>query len=290
MAAQQPYIDHLLSSLSQTLTFLHSQNIITLQQKNIILDQLPHIPSSMPTGVPMGANTTRENSIKPWQQKVAEPSPVQPLRVTSPAQTVSSPTTMTSPGSAPGGGGGYMPPTLPALQHAPVPPPPQRQAPPAANVPTCKAKWDYGGQQADDLSFKKGDTIVIEKEENEHWWRGHVMGFEGHSGLFPSNHVEKLPFTPAPAPIPVSQPAPPQYYGGGAYPPPMDKNSGYSAPPYGPPGGYQVAAPAPAPAPAAPQKESVGSKYGNTLKHSLVGGVGFGAGSAVGSGIINSIF
>ncbi|KAJ7178865.1 hypothetical protein C8R43DRAFT_974515, partial [Mycena crocata] len=100
-----------------------------------------------------------------------------------------------------------------------------------------------------------------------------------------------------PAYGPPGGPPPQQYgnYGGpppGGPPPPHQYGS-YGPPPpgasYGPPPAAQAPPPAAAPAPV-PEKPSKMSGLGNTLAHSAVGGVGFGAGSAVGSGIINSIF
>ncbi|KAK1233091.1 hypothetical protein PQX77_003731 [Marasmius sp. AFHP31] len=169
-----------------------------------------------------------------------------------------------------------------------------------------------------DLSFRPGDIIEIVAETNKDWWTGRNHGREG---LFPSNYVEKLAPTSLPpkpergptydsykspsGPPPPSH-APIPHYG----PPPGPPGPGY-APPYRPPMGYQgppppgpphhyhnppYATPPPAPAsappaPAAePAKDSKLGGMGNTLAHSAAGGLGFGAGSAVGSNLINSIF
>ncbi|KDE07184.1 hypothetical protein MVLG_02584 [Microbotryum lychnidis-dioicae p1A1 Lamole] len=96
---------------------------------------------------------------------------------------------------------------------------------------TCRAVWDYQASQPDDLPFTKGQIIVLESELNQDWWQGSI---DGRKGIFPSNHVERLPcdpsstttsnsngplpppnsahFTPSPSPAPYynHQPPPPQ--------------------------------------------------------------------------------
>lgn len=61
----------------------------------------------------------------------------------------------------------------------------------------------------DDLSFKVGDIIEIVEETNADWWTGRL---NGRQGLFPSNHVEKLPGGGAPPPAPRRILAPPPSY------------------------------------------------------------------------------
>ena len=102
----------------------------------------------------------------------------------------------------------------------------QNQAPPtlpARSRPVtevrAKALWDYHGavgcrpdiaddQETDDLSFRAGDTIVIDEEGrcwcvtrlksvNEQWYRGRVIPSGQNypldrSGLFPANYTEKM--------------------------------------------------------------------------------------------------
>ncbi|KAJ7454815.1 hypothetical protein FB451DRAFT_1342415 [Mycena latifolia] len=176
---------------------------------------------------------------------------------------------------------------------------------------------------SNDLSFRAGDTIEIVAETNLDWWTGR---HNGRQGLFPSNYVEKLPAPtssspyqsrdsyPSNAAMPSfpNQPAPYQpptgaYSGPGYQPPPPPPTGGYQPmyqPPPGPPqmgvqynsyGGPPppVAQPLQGPAPAAEQPPKKPGKFGNlgnTLAQSAAGGVGFGAGSAVGSGIVNAIF
>ncbi|KAJ7352482.1 SH3 domain-containing protein [Mycena albidolilacea] len=91
---------------------------------------------------------------------------------------------------------------------------------------------------------------------------------------------------------------PPNSYGG----PPQNSYGGPLQNSYGgpPPNAYGAPPPlapkpseapaAAAPPPAGPQKESKFGKYGGIVASSAAGGLGFGAGSAVGSNIVNSIF
>ncbi|KAF5386032.1 hypothetical protein D9615_002499 [Tricholomella constricta] len=188
---------------------------------------------------------------------------------------------------------------------------PSYQPPSPAAIPgvlfRAKATWGYN--ESGDLSFHAGDTIDIVDEANADWWMGRHNGKEG---LFPSNYVERLP--PPPQPSGALPSASPNLYSEKAYTsvggPGYAMSSAYA--PYQPPSGYQGPPPpsqgyapyggplpsgppvnAPPPAdqpPAGENKNKFGGKLGNTLAHAAVGGVGFGAGSAVGSGIINSIF
>ncbi|KAL0575084.1 hypothetical protein V5O48_006887 [Marasmius crinis-equi] len=199
--------------------------------------------------------------------------------------------------------------------------PPQSSYPPPSNGARAKAIWGYNeeGSDPNDLSFRPGDIIEIVAETNKDWWTGRNNGREG---LFPSNYVEKLPPMGLP-PKPERGPSTYNNYGHPSGPPPPSHapvphyapppgppgppGPGY-APPYRPPMGYQgppppqqyhappYASPPPVPASAPPapevkpQKESKFGGMGNTLAHSAAGGLGFGAGSAVGSNLVNSIF
>ncbi|EJD06422.1 uncharacterized protein FOMMEDRAFT_138398 [Fomitiporia mediterranea MF3/22] len=197
-----------------------------------------------------------------------------------------------------------------------VPPPA-----PAPRTPQARALWDYNenGSDPNDLSFRAGDIIDIVSETNADWWTGRINNKQG---LFPSNYVEKLPSasdngsrSPIGAPIPVPEPMggmfgqpsrTPSYSSSPAPPFPNAGPASYNRPPqpswqaqpygYGNEKQQQMYAPPPQGPPAAPpppQAEPKKSKFGglgNTMANSAAGGVGFGAGAAVGSGIINSIF
>ncbi|GAA5859246.1 hypothetical protein JCM8547_008935 [Rhodosporidiobolus lusitaniae] len=214
-----------------------------------------------------------------------------------------------------------------------APPPPLPVQPTAAVVmgsegkARCKAVWDYNKAAPDDLPFRAGDIITIEEETNADWWKGSC---NGQTGLFPSNHVERLPPSSAMTP-PSSTPAS-SYNAGYAPPPPntyapppsqapqqhqpyayaqpqgygststlsSEKSSQlYQAPPPPPPSQHNVYAP---PLPSQPQQPIVvqspeeakkNKKFGGlgkTVGHAFAGGAGFGVGSALTSNAINAIF
>ncbi|KWU42481.1 SH3-domain-containing protein [Rhodotorula sp. JG-1b] len=207
-------------------------------------------------------------------------------------------------------------PVVPAVQQRQTVTPPKAQ---------CKAVWDYTKSQPDDLGFKAGDVITIEAEENPDWWRGSL---NGQTGLFPSNHVERLPassssavppppprikeespalyaqpppppsnsWSPSPAPYAYQQP---QNYGGGG---PNSANEKQTQPPPAPQwNGIPSYAQVPPPPPP-PQQQVVVSQdapgvkknkfggLGKTVGTAFAGGLGFGAGSAIANDAINAIF
>ncbi|KAI0261549.1 hypothetical protein BC834DRAFT_895810 [Gloeopeniophorella convolvens] len=194
----------------------------------------------------------------------------------------------------------------------PPPGPPARRAVPPApsNVQRARALWAYNenGSEPNDLSFRAGDIVEIVSETNSDWWTGKI---NGRQGLFPSNYVEKIPSSGGPpsypppndtrtmSPVPSpgtynnGPPAPyqPTYNGpvqGGYQPPPPQGYNPYMGPP-GQPVPPQAVVVQQAPGPEPPKQSRFGG-LGNVLATSAVGGVGFGAGSAIGSGIVDAIF
>ncbi|KIK98698.1 hypothetical protein PAXRUDRAFT_823613 [Paxillus rubicundulus Ve08.2h10] len=94
---------------------------------------------------------------------------------------------------------------------------------------------------------------------------------------------------PSPQPKQYPSPAPPQQYSppagaAGYYPPGGPSYNPYMAPPSGPP------APQPMPQQQPPPQKNKFGGLGQTMAQSAAGGVGFGAGAAIGGGLINSIF
>ncbi|NXJ62309.1 SH319 protein, partial [Rostratula benghalensis] len=53
--------------------------------------------------------------------------------------------------------------------------------------PRCVARFEYIGDQKDELSFSEGETIVLKEYINEEWAKGELRGA---SGIFPLNFVE----------------------------------------------------------------------------------------------------
>ncbi|KAI8809267.1 hypothetical protein BJ742DRAFT_677130 [Cladochytrium replicatum] len=76
--------------------------------------------------------------------------------------------------------------TSPKIPRAgpPPPPPPNR-----SNQIRAIALYDFEGEQDGDLSFRKGDIIVVLKKTTSQndWWTGRCAGREGQ---FPANYVE----------------------------------------------------------------------------------------------------
>ncbi|KAH6880295.1 SH3 domain-containing protein [Coprinopsis sp. MPI-PUGE-AT-0042] len=154
--------------------------------------------------------------------------------------------------------------------------------PPAAKIQQARALWGYNedGSDPNDLIFSAGDIIDIVEETNADWWKGR---FNGREGLVPANYMEKLA-------VPMPSVSPP--VGTKPYKPFRSAYHGVDTPP---------AAPAPVQAPPTNslglqehpdnEKKAKGfGKYKDTLAHSAVGGAGFGAGAAIGGGLVRAIF
>ncbi|PCH42636.1 SH3-domain-containing protein [Wolfiporia cocos MD-104 SS10] len=170
----------------------------------------------------------------------------------------------------------------------PSPPPPARRIPPPPpRAQRARALWAYNedGREPNDLSFSSGEIVEVIDETNADWWTGRCRGRQG---LFPSNHVEKIAPGPSPPPnvpsppMPMAQMPPPQPM----YAAPMEKPvyNQYAMQP--PPPQPVVVQQAPPPEP----KKSRFGGLGQTMATSAAGGLGFGAGAAIGSDLINSIF
>ncbi|KAI0350059.1 SH3-domain-containing protein [Trametes cingulata] len=245
---------HVLSQTQQNISFLASQNYIS-----------PTEAAELITRLSQGPRATNDSSLDSLASGVNNLA-VNPARSPSPARRV-------------------------------IPPPPPRH-----NVKRARALWAYNedGREPNDLSFSAGEIVEIVDETNADWWTGKCRGKQG---LFPSNYVELLdaargPASPPPAtsmpamPMPMSsyhQPPPPQPYGMPSEP---EKAAMYQQP-------YSSPPPAPIQSPPVqvvtvqqeqPPKKNKFGKLGSTMATSAAGGVGFGAGAAIGSGIINSIF
>ncbi|KAF8428834.1 SH3 domain-containing protein [Boletus edulis BED1] len=161
-----------------------------------------------------------------------------------------------------------------------VPPPPRQ----VAATTYARAIWGYneGGSEANDLSFAAGDMIEVISQKNGDWWLGK---FRGKEGLFPSNHVEQVE-SGALAPAPVTNTMATTSTGR-PYHPFGAALHGMDAPPQNGAGvnsiGLQQAS-------GQAEKKSKYGALGNTMANSAAGGVGFGAGAAIGGGLVRAIF
>lgn len=168
--------------------------------------------------------------------------------------------------------------STPSFQpHPPHPPQPPQST---QSHPRAKAIWAYNedGREPNDLTMAAGDVIDIVEETNADWWTGRN---KGRQGLFPSNYVQKLQ-----APEPPQQPHQEKLYGAPGH---INYNSN--------PPSQQIVNDIPPinsvglqPDQGQDKKKNKFGKYGNTMAQSAAGGLGFGAGAAVGSGIINALF
>jgi len=152
---------------------------------------------------------------------------------------------------------------------------------PATHKVQARALWAYNedGHEPNDLSFTAGDIIEIVSEVNEDWWKGRINNREA---LFPSSYVEKIETGPMPQQLT----------------PPYDEKS--NKPAYSPfgaalrgtdlPPRSEVNSVGLQQAPGQEQMKDRFGQYKSTLAHSAVGGVGFGAGSAIGGGLVRAIF
>nr|XP_056711291.1 SH3 domain-containing protein 19 [Euleptes europaea] len=66
---------------------------------------------------------------------------------------------------------------------------------PSVTGPRCIARFEYIGDQNDELSFSEGEIIILKEYVNEEWAKGELRGA---SGIFPLNFVEVLEDLPAP--------------------------------------------------------------------------------------------
>jgi len=171
----------------------------------------------------------------------------------------------------------HIPPPNYQLNSPNPPKPPQ----PTLNYPKARALWGYNedGREPNDLTMSSGDIIDIVEETNTDWWTGRNRGKQG---FFPSNYIEKLPPDSSSQPYQEKLHSAPAYTNYGNNPPPQQMNPVDNTAPVNPVGLQ--------PDEGQDKKKGKFGKFGNTVAHSAAGGLGFGAGAAVGSGIINAIF
>ena len=55
--------------------------------------------------------------------------------------------------------------------------------------PRCVARFDFGGENSDDLMFKEGDMIVLLEYVGTEWLKGEL---DGRTGVFPVEFVEVI--------------------------------------------------------------------------------------------------
>ncbi|WVQ80839.1 hypothetical protein IAT38_002946 [Cryptococcus sp. DSM 104549] len=285
MSAQQPsqaFASHLINQTLSSIALLESLSVINSSDASLIRQKLPSPTGPFPSlnTAPSPSSSFANLSIT---QNQGQPSPswtVQHAR----DESVHSPVSVNQP-SGPSPGGPALPP----------------RARPGQGEQRAKALWDFSGTESEDLQFRSGDTIIIDEEVNDQWYRGRVIpnGQQiplPRSGLFPSNYVEKFAQQPPqpnqpPPQIGYYQSPPPQgmvpYHQQGPVQsyydqkPPMHQGQMQMMPPQQQMQGGVVQQQPP------PEKKF--GKLGSQLGTAAVTGVGFGAGSAVGSGINSTL-
>eukprot|EP00824_Muranothrix_gubernata_P000410 TRINITY_DN10471_c1_g1_i1.p1 TRINITY_DN10471_c1_g1~~TRINITY_DN10471_c1_g1_i1.p1 ORF type:complete len:916 (+),score=261.63 TRINITY_DN10471_c1_g1_i1:394-2748(+) len=80
-----------------------------------------------------------------------------------------------------------------------APPKPPSAAPSTPSKPSCKALFDFTGQDSNFLSVKAGDVITILAKDESGWWMGERNGVKGY---FPSNYTQEIVEPPKPAMLP----------------------------------------------------------------------------------------
>ncbi|NWJ11294.1 ASAP1 protein, partial [Crypturellus undulatus] len=95
-------------------------------------------------------------------------------------------------------GGKATSPVSPQSPEDPVPgkvppvPMPRRFAPAKGRQKRVKAVADCKGDKARELTFAKGEVIVVTREEDEQSWVGFIEGDGSRTGVFPASFVHLL--------------------------------------------------------------------------------------------------
>ncbi|KAI8450467.1 hypothetical protein BY996DRAFT_7378550 [Phakopsora pachyrhizi] len=281
------YVDHLINQIISNLELLHQNSNISSQALDLIKKNLPDRSSLSDVQSKQSSTQLKNQQLSPSRKDDSN------------TQTLIS-----------------------SNQQQPSQPHPINQSGILLQPKRAQALWSYKGNAPDDLSFEKGDIIIVLAEENEDWWRGQILNSQAPPGLFPSNHVQIIS-QPIPsnanraqAPLPSPQPnhqhpsasigqqyqQPAGYHNPSPQPQQVyqhNQSPAWQAPPYSQ-SNYQVDSkqgapvqhhqpPPPLPyshsAPPAqitvekPKKKPLQGRFGQAL----VGGAGFGAGSAVAS-------
>ena len=75
------------------------------------------------------------------------------------------------------------------------------KSPVTLHQPCAKALYDYASQEAGDLSFKKGDIVLLRKRVDANWYHGE-SGSTKQQGFFPATYVQVVTPLPNAATVP----------------------------------------------------------------------------------------
>ena len=281
-------VNRSLTTIRTELEFLKDSDVITEGLYDKLLESLPvkYQKDSAPWDVDKLSTSTGDNSslVKKVQSKSSADVLADDLAQTS----ISLP-----------------PPAYPPAQ------PPRESAVSPKPLGYCIATYDYKAQQDGDLDLIKDDKLAIVEHLSEDWWKGYKSSSGPEkTGVFPSNYVKIIsqleyeskdrktespyqpqvgyaaygspaPYQQAQAQAPLQQQQQPSYGGYAQYPPPSTNY--YPPQQYQPPQQQQVVQqPQQQQSHGGEHLKKFGSKFGNAAI--------FGAGAAVGSNIVNSIF
>ena len=82
---------------------------------------------------------------------------------------------------------------MPAGPKASVPLPPVPTSPsfPVDQDNLYVALYDYNARAEDDLTFRKGDHLIVTNQSDGDWWQAQING-TSKRGFIPSNYVAKV--------------------------------------------------------------------------------------------------
>merc|ERR1711916_297987 len=111
-----------------------------------------------------------------------------------------------------------------AAKSAPAIPPARPTPPPTTVLERVVTKYAFSGSNADELTFAKGDRLVVYEIHDDGWATGSFANNMGTRGVFPYNYVEvEREVAPPPRPSFRRGPPPPAAKPLAAAPKPMPK-------------------------------------------------------------------
>ncbi|ORY07663.1 hypothetical protein BCR34DRAFT_18008 [Clohesyomyces aquaticus] len=198
-----------LRAIKTELEFLVDSNVITSQQYDAIINQLPgdSTRTPQPTNalpVPQMANLNIQREHTPEPDK----------KVGYYAENTSA--------------ANIPPPAYPTPPIAPTGPPALAHA---------TAMYQYNAQDAGDLALMPNDKVVVTEYMNNEWWKGRNER-TGQEGIFPASYVRREEKSMMPAsPMPMATPQPqPSNYGNM----PLDVSNGAASAPHQPGKGEEM--------------------------------------------------
>ncbi|ORE05632.1 SH3-domain-containing protein, partial [Rhizopus microsporus var. microsporus] len=181
--------NYILESIIRDLGFLKDNNFLPHQTYQEVVALLPNHISAVDDTVPRpplplrksNSNTTTHQLTPPQPREVSN-GPKLPVRRTNDwsPQPIAMPLPVVNARQL-----------EPEKVHTTPPPPAYAEQNNSNVIATAEALYDYHGDDpTTDLSFKQGDIIEVIEYVNDDWWKGTT---HGKTGIFPQNHVKKLP-------------------------------------------------------------------------------------------------